>query len=86
MTGAIIGLAHSLDIGVLAEGVETQAEQDWLLQMGCDLAQGWLYSKAIPLRDIDSFIATFAATHQPLISVSPRSIRGVSCTRSSPGS
>ncbi|MCF7698449.1 putative bifunctional diguanylate cyclase/phosphodiesterase [Loktanella sp. M215] len=86
LTGAIIGLAHSLDIGVLAEGVETQAEQDWLLQMGCDLAQGWLYGKAIPLRDIDSFIATFAATHQPLISVSPRSIRGVSCTRSSPGS
>ncbi|SHF68003.1 diguanylate cyclase (GGDEF) domain-containing protein [Loktanella atrilutea] len=78
LTGAIIGLANSLDIGVLAEGVETQAEQDCLLRMGCGLAQGWFYSKAIPLREMGRFIATFTAGHQPRINVSPRSIRGVS--------
>ena len=31
---------------VVAEGVETEAQRDWLRAQGCDLAQGWLYGKA----------------------------------------
>ena len=56
LTGAIVGMANSLDIGVLAEGVETQAEQDWLLRSGCPLAQGWLYGPAVPMARIGSFL------------------------------
>lgn len=56
LTAAIIGLARSLDISVLAEGVETQAEQDWLLRRGCPLAQGWLHSKAIPLSALGDYL------------------------------
>ena len=78
LTSAIIGMAHSLDISVLAEGVETEAEQQWLLARGCRFAQGWLYGKAMPLHQIADFVNQFPATRQARDSVSPRSIRGVS--------
>ena len=47
-TSALINLAKSLDISVLAEGVETEGEREWLLQNGCDVIQGFLISKAVP--------------------------------------
>ncbi|WP_208977772.1 bifunctional diguanylate cyclase/phosphodiesterase [Labrenzia sp. 011] len=47
-TSALINLAKSLDIRVLAEGVETPGELEWLKQNGCDDIQGFLISKAVP--------------------------------------
>jgi len=47
-TSALINLAKSLDISVLAEGVETEGERDWLKRNGCDVIQGFLISKAVP--------------------------------------
>jgi diguanylate cyclase (GGDEF)-like protein/PAS domain S-box-containing protein len=44
---AIIAMAHSLDIRVIAEGVETQAQQDYLRERGCDEAQGYYFSAAL---------------------------------------
>ena len=43
----IIALAHSLDLKVVAEGVENEAQLRLLMAMGCDLAQGFLFSRAI---------------------------------------
>ncbi len=45
ITKTIIGLAHSMQLRVVAEGVETQNQADWLRQCGCDQAQGFLYAK-----------------------------------------
>ena len=78
LTSAIIGMAHSLDISVLAEGVETEAEQRWLLARDCRFAQGWLYAKAMPLREIADFLERYPPCTQSRESVSPSSIRGVS--------
>ena len=78
LTSAIIGMAHSLEISVLAEGVETEAEQNWLLSRGCRFAQGWLYGKAMPLREIADFLVRYPPCRQARSSVSPKSIRGVS--------
>ncbi|HVT04997.1 MAG TPA: EAL domain-containing protein [Thermoanaerobaculia bacterium] len=45
---AIIELAHSLDMKVLAEGVETDEQLEALVALGCDEMQGFIYSKAVP--------------------------------------
>ncbi|WP_386679521.1 putative bifunctional diguanylate cyclase/phosphodiesterase [Loktanella sp. R86503] len=78
LTAAIIGLAHSLDISVLAEGVETIEEQTRLIDMGCRLAQGWYYGKAMPLTQIKDFLVRYPVPAYFRNNVSPNSIRGVS--------
>jgi diguanylate cyclase (GGDEF)-like protein len=47
ITTAIIQMAHQLQLQVIAEGVETQAELDFLSQHDCDLAQGYLFSPPV---------------------------------------
>jgi diguanylate cyclase (GGDEF)-like protein len=42
---AIVKMAHTLDLRVVAEGVETEAQRDALVQMGCDELQGYLFAK-----------------------------------------
>ena len=49
---AIIVMAHKLGIKVIAEGVETAQQLELLKIAGCDYAQGFLFSKAIPLNEI----------------------------------
>ena len=44
-------MAHSLGLRVVAEGVETQDQQRFLLQHGCDMVQGYLLSR--PLNAVD---------------------------------
>lgn len=48
ITRAIIVMAHSLDLKVVAEGVETQAQMDFLKSQHCDEVQGYLISKPVP--------------------------------------
>ncbi|MEE4010771.1 phosphodiesterase [Roseibium sp. FZY0029] len=55
-TSALINLAKSLDISVLAEGVETVGERDWLRRNGCDVIQGFLISQAVPDTDLATMI------------------------------
>ncbi|MDT8424381.1 MAG: EAL domain-containing protein [Methyloprofundus sp.] len=45
IVAAIVNLAHSLQIECIAEGVETQAQADYLQQLGCDQIQGYLLGK-----------------------------------------
>jgi diguanylate cyclase (GGDEF)-like protein/PAS domain S-box-containing protein len=54
---AIIDLSHTLGLKVIAEGVETAAQRDKLLQMDCDIMQGHLFSAAMPSRDMTSLLA-----------------------------
>lgn len=53
---AIIVMAHKLDIKTIAEGVETQAQQDLLIQFGCDYVQGFLYSKPVKERVFEKLL------------------------------
>ena len=45
---AIIAMAHSLQVRVIAEGVETAEQEAYLRESGCDEVQGYLYSRAVP--------------------------------------
>ncbi len=49
LADAIIAMAHALDLRVVGEGVETEAQRDFLKHRNCDLLQGYLYSKPLPL-------------------------------------
>ncbi len=48
---AVIALAHGLGIGVVAEGIETDAQRRRLIELGCDLGQGYLFSRPVPAKD-----------------------------------
>lgn len=52
IVNAIAGLARSLNFGVIAEGVETEAQRSVLLELGCDVAQGFLLARPCPLLEI----------------------------------
>ncbi|BCM74285.1 GGDEF domain-containing protein [Aeromonas caviae] len=45
---SVIGLGHELGIKITAEGVETPEQQAWLVQVGCDRLQGYLFSRPLP--------------------------------------
>ena len=56
ITNAIIGIAKSLDLMVIAEGVETQRQSTYLMQCGCRYIQGHYYHKAIPAHEIEQLL------------------------------
>ena len=52
----IIKLGKILKVAVLAEGVETQQQLDLLIELGCDYAQGYYFSKPVPLEEVPALI------------------------------
>jgi diguanylate cyclase (GGDEF)-like protein len=57
---AIVQLAHTLDISVVAEGVETTEQRDFLRQIGCNVLQGYLISRPQPAEAFERFVADLA--------------------------
>lgn len=53
---AVISLAHSLGLKVIAEGVEDEAQAEYLWEHGCDLIQGYYLSKPMPVDLVEKFI------------------------------
>jgi len=55
---AILGIARSFDLNVLAEGVETDTQKQALSSLGCQDMQGYLFSRPLPVPQLEAFLAT----------------------------
>ena len=53
---AIIVMAHKLGLSVIAEGVETERQAQLLAAYGCDYAQGFWYSHAVPALEFEALL------------------------------
>jgi len=58
LTSTMIMLANKLELDVLAEGVETKEQVDFLLELGCNLVQGYYFSKPLPEDEFVSYISS----------------------------
>ncbi|MHB1516575.1 MAG: EAL domain-containing response regulator [Acidiferrobacteraceae bacterium] len=63
---ASLAMARQLGIVTVAEGVEDQADWDFLRQQGCDLAQGYFIARAMPAEDLPAWLADWE-TRRPLL-------------------
>ena len=62
---AIIGMAHTLHLQVITEGVETQQQLELLIKHGCDYVQGYLLSAAVPASEISAVIKALDQRNPP---------------------
>jgi EAL domain-containing protein (putative c-di-GMP-specific phosphodiesterase class I) len=62
----IISLAATLGLDVIAEGVETQAQQDELIRQGCQYLQGYWFSRPLPVAQADTYLRERAAENRSI--------------------
>ncbi len=62
LVAAIIRLGETLNLSLVAEGIETVQERDALIALGCAQGQGFLYARALPVEEIRPYISTRSAT------------------------
>jgi len=62
LVSTIIGLAHAFDMTTVAEGVETQAQLDYLIHEGCDESQGYLHSRPVSKAEFERSLGFNAGT------------------------
>ncbi|MGM0703544.1 MAG: putative bifunctional diguanylate cyclase/phosphodiesterase [Pseudomonadota bacterium] len=62
ISASIIQLGRNLGLEVIAEGVETEAHRKWLAEQGCDAYQGYLFSRPLPLGELEALLEVSACT------------------------
>ncbi|MEX1031751.1 MAG: EAL domain-containing protein [Cellvibrionaceae bacterium] len=80
----IIALGHSLKLTIIAEGVETQEQKELLQREGCDIMQGYLLSKPLPVKDLEQWIVDHGVHPGFVAPAKPGSTTGSRRTRHLP--
>lgn len=62
----VVNLGHCLGLEVIAEGIETFEQQQFLIDMGCDTGQGYLYARAMPARQVIEYLDKHGLEHDQL--------------------
>lgn len=66
IVATIIDIAHSMNMNVVAEGIETQDQQQLLTSLGCGYLQGFLFARALPAKEIPQLLTQIeSAKHAP---------------------
>ena len=71
---SVINMAHMMDIRVIAEGVETKEQVDFLLSHGCNYAQGYYFYKAMPRGQFTELIRNEDNVQRKIVSYAPARI------------
>jgi EAL domain-containing protein (putative c-di-GMP-specific phosphodiesterase class I) len=66
IAGTIVTLAHSLGLEVIAEGVETQEQLDFLVGIECHMFQGYLFSRPLAPENFESFVFSRSSLNLPV--------------------
>jgi diguanylate cyclase (GGDEF)-like protein/PAS domain S-box-containing protein len=64
---AIVGMARALSLDVIAEGVESEAQLAELTRLGCDYAQGHLFSRALPAEEVTALLSEGPALYSGIV-------------------
>ncbi|WHO37976.1 EAL domain-containing protein [Sphingobium sp. AP49] len=64
ITSTVVNLGHCLGLEIVAEGIETPAQEAYLREMRCDVGQGFLYARAMPAKAVSAWLDNFNASDQ----------------------
>jgi EAL domain-containing protein (putative c-di-GMP-specific phosphodiesterase class I) len=71
LVAAILGLAHTMGLQVVAEGVETVAQRDFLLRHDCCQMQGFLFDRPMPADAFEQVLFSASSPVSPALSPMP---------------
>jgi EAL domain-containing protein (putative c-di-GMP-specific phosphodiesterase class I) len=63
----IISLGKAMGLSVIAEGIETEAQREFLANLGCHAFQGYLFSRPVPLRAFEYLFSTQDSKGAPIL-------------------
>lgn len=63
---AVIAMAKAMSLTIIAEGVETVEQQDFLISEGCDILQGFLYARPMPYNEFVDYMTSYVAENKSL--------------------
>lgn len=66
ITDTIIDLGHKLDLTIVAEGVENDIQLQYLKDNRCDKIQGYLFSKPLPVGEVENLLTTFEGKNKTI--------------------
>jgi EAL domain-containing protein (putative c-di-GMP-specific phosphodiesterase class I) len=56
----VVSLSHAMGFSVIAEGVETEEQREFLARLGCHSFQGYLFSRPLPVEEFEELLSSFA--------------------------